>query len=330
MNHKFLPIWLERSTPIDHLLNCADFLKKKNYQKVIVISLPLIHAPTAYFIGMPLIDCLIDALMRWTIGSELTTIPIENKMHDMIALGVGFLAEMPSTLEDGVNVPVYISEPLVVLSLRSIFETQRWMTMKVQMTRSFRNALNPSELGYVLEMALPLVIMETFGGKFNPLEEAFIFKPGSSLGSRRVTLVSLKRIASGEMQICPVSWNKGSSDRFGLKAKTPAHVLEFFKNPDGKIFLFPDNYMHPDLSWFFQDEETKELILCFDQSKLRRNSKTWKKAIESLTPEFFYMAMVGIILCNPCLYPYLDVHRKRENRFHTRQCRTRIFQMIWR
>ena len=54
--------------------------------------------------------------------------------------------------------------------------------MKVQMTRSFRNALNPSGLGYVLETALPLVIMETFGGKFSPLEEAFIFKHGSSLG----------------------------------------------------------------------------------------------------------------------------------------------------
>ena len=174
--------------------------------------------------------------------------------------------------------------------------------MKAQMTMSFRNALNPSGLGYVFEVALPLVIMETFGGKFNPLEEAFIFEPGSSLGSRRVTLVSLKRIVSGEMQLCPVSWNKGSSDRFGFKAKTPAHVLEFFKNPDRKIFLFPDNHMRPDLSWFFQDEETKKLILCFDQSKLTVDSKTWKEAIEGVTPELFYTMMVGIIPCNPCLY----------------------------
>ncbi len=42
-------------------------------------------------------------------------------MQEMISLGVGFLAKMPSTLEDDVNVPVYISEPFVVLSLRSIF-----------------------------------------------------------------------------------------------------------------------------------------------------------------------------------------------------------------
>jgi len=148
--------------------------------------------------------------------------------------------------------------------------------MKEQMTRSFRNALNPPTLGYVLETALPLVLMENFGGKFSPLEE--VFDCGSkSLGSRRVTLVSLKRVASGELQTCPVSWSEGSSDRWGLKAKTPAHVLEFFDNPDGKVFLFPDNHMRPDLSWFFQDQETKELILCFDQSQLTLNSKPGKK-----------------------------------------------------
>ncbi|KAF8340069.1 hypothetical protein F5887DRAFT_919598 [Amanita rubescens] len=238
--------------------------------------------------------------------SELTSISIENNMQEMIALGVGFLAEMPSTLEDNVNVPVYISEPLVVLSLRSIFETQRWTTMKVQMTRSFRNALNPPTLGYVVEMALPLVLMETFGGKFSPLEEAFDCG-GKSLGSRRVTLVSLKRDASGELQTCPVSWNEGSADRLGLKAKTPAHVLEFFDNPDGKIFLFPDNHMRLDLSWFFQDEETMELILCFNQSKLTLNSKAWKKAIKALTPQFFYtMVRKGKrVQYAPMLYPDL-------------------------
>lgn len=86
---------------------------------------------------MPLINCLTDALLRWTIGSELTAIPIENHMHDLIALGVGFLAEMPSRfLEDNVNAPVSISEPLVVLSLRSIFEMQRWTMMQWQMTNA--------------------------------------------------------------------------------------------------------------------------------------------------------------------------------------------------
>lgn len=324
MNHIFLLIWIQRSKVIARLLNWTAFSMKKDYQIVSVISLLLIHVLTVYLTGMQLINCLTDALMRWTLGSELTSISIENNMQEMIALGVGFLTKMPSTLKDDVNFPVYISEPSVVLSLRSIFETQGWTTRKEQMTRSFRNAPNPSTLGYVLEMALPLVLMETFGGKFSPLEEAF--DCGSkSLGLRRVTLVSLKRVASGELQTCPVSWNEGSSDRLGLKAKTPAHVLEFFDNPDGKIFLFPDNHMRPDLSWFFQDEETQELILCFDQSKLTLNSKAWKNAIEALTPQFFYTMVVGIILCNPCFHPYLDVYRKREDMFNMRRCYTRIF-----
>ena len=315
---------MKRSKVIDRLLNCAAFSKKKNYQIVSVISLLLIRVPTVYLIGMQLIYVLIDALMRWTLGSELTSICIENNMQEMIALGVGFLTEMSSTLEDDVNLPVYISEPLVVLSLRSVFESQGWTTMKAQITRSFLNALNPSGLGYVLETALPLVLMETFGGKFSPLEEAFECS-SKLLGMRRVTLVSLKRVASGELQTCPVSWNEGSSDRWGLKAKTPAHVLEFFDNPDGKIFLFPDNHMRPDLAWFLQDEETKELILCFDQSKLTIDAKAWKQAIKALTPQFFYTMVVGIILRNPYFYPYLDVCRERENRFNMRQGYTRIF-----
>ena len=315
---------MKRSKVIDRLLYCAAFSKKKDYQVVSVISLLLSRVPTVYLIGMPLINVLTDALMRWTLGSELMSISIEDNMQEMITLGVGFLTEMPSTLEDDMNLPVYISEPLVVLSLRSIFETQRWTTMKAQMTSSFRNALNPSTLGYVFETALPLVLMETFGGKFSPLEEAFDCG-GKPIGSRKVTLVSLKRDASGELQICPVSWNEGSSDCLGFKAKTPAHILEFFDNPNGKIFLFPDNHMRPDLLWFFQDEETKELILCFNQSKLTLNSKAWNKAIEALTPQFFYTMVVGIILCDPCFYPCLDVYRERENGFNMCQCYTRIF-----
>ena len=302
MNQIFLSIWIERSKVIDRLLNCAAFSKKKDYQIVSVIFPLLFSVPTVYLIGMQLINVLTDALIRWTLGSELTSIPIEHNMQEMIALGVGFLDAIPTTLKDDVTLPVYISEPLVVLSLRSIFETQRWTTMQAQMTRSFCTTLNSPTLGYVLEMVLPLVLMNTFGGKYSPLEEAIVCGD-KSLGLRRVTLVSLKRVASGELQTCPVSWNEGSSDCLGFKAKTPAHVLEFFDNPDGKVFLFPDNHMHPHLSWFLQDEDTMELIVCFGQSKLSLKAKAWKNAMEALTPQFFYTMVVGIILCNSCFYP---------------------------
>jgi len=274
----------------------------QHYQIVSVISLLLIHGPTAYLIGEELIQCLVDALMRWTLGSELTSIPIECDMHDIIALGVGFLDKMASTRKFDPNAThlVYISEPLVVLSLSSLFEQHSWTTRKAWMVRSFRIAPNKSSLGFAFEGGPLCVLMEIFGGKFSPLADAF--HCSESLGSRRATLVSLKRGADGVMQSHPVSWNAGSSDRFGLKARSPADVLTFLDNPDGKAFLFPDTHMGPDLLCFLQDEKTKELIVLALQDKTtpRLDARTWQSAIISVTPQFFYTMVVGITPCNPC------------------------------
>jgi hypothetical protein len=263
----------------------------------------LIHGSTAYLIGLELIECLVNALMRWTLGSELTTILHERNMHDMITLGVGYLDKMPTRiLEPNMTSPVYISEPLVALSLSSLFEQWSWTSGKTSMIRSFRTAPNHSVHGYLLETVLLLVLMEVFGGKFSPLANAF--HCSKSLGSRRATLVSLRRVADGVMQSCPVSWKTGSSDRLALRAKSPTDVLTFLDNPDGKAFLFPDNHMGSDLFCFLQDEETKELILLAIQSKAlpTLDAETWRSALNSVTPQFFYTVLVGIILCNPHQY----------------------------
>ena len=61
--------------------------------------------------------------------------------------------------------------------------------------------------------------------------------------------------------------------------------------------------MSSDLLWFLLDEETRELSIGIDQSKVKSqlDDKTWKAAVKSLIPEFFYTIVVGIILRNPCL-----------------------------
>jgi hypothetical protein len=297
VNPPFRLICARRSNFIDQYVNWTAFSKNRI---VSAISLLLLHGPTAYLIGAELIQCLVDVLMRWTLGSQPTSVPIERDMHDIIASGIGFLDKMTSTREfdPDVSYPVYISESLVVLSLSSLFEKQSWTTRQTWMIESFRNARNNSSLGFVYEEVALCVLMEIFGGKFNPLADAF--HCSGSLGSRRVTLVSLKRGPDGVMQSYPVSWNAGSSDRFGLKARFPADVLAFLNDPNGKAFLFPDTHMGPDLLCFLQDE-TKELILLALQGKISPtlNAQTWQSAVISLMPEFFYTVVVCIKPCNP-------------------------------
>ena len=254
------------------------------------------HGLTTYLIGEELKQCLVNILMQWTLGNQATSIPIKHDMHDIIASGIGFLDETTSIwdFEPDVNYPAYISEPLVVLSLRSLFAKQSWTTRQTWMIKSLGNPGNNSSLGFVVEEAALFVLMEIFGGKFKAFADAF--HCNRSFGSRKVTLVSLKRGPDGVMHSCPVSWNTGSSDCFGLKAGSPADVLAFLHNPDGKAFLFPDTQMRPDLLCFLQDEETKELIFLALQARVSPNpdAQTWQSALDSLTPQFFYTVVVGI------------------------------------
>ncbi|KAF8529243.1 hypothetical protein BU17DRAFT_10753, partial [Hysterangium stoloniferum] len=176
--------------------------------------------------------------------------------------GVGFLDTMsiPWEFNSNMNYPIYISEPLVVLSLSLCFEIQPWTTKKAWMEKSLCTAHNRGILGFVFEEVTLFVLMTIFGGRFAALKDAF--HCSESLGLRRVTLVSLKRGVDEDdiLQSCLVSWNSGSSDRFSFKAGSPDDVFAFLQDLDGKAFLFPDTHMGPNLLCFLQDEETMELI----------------------------------------------------------------------
>ena len=228
-------------------------------------------------------------------GSESTLIPIEHDTHELISLGIGFLDQQEGAweLEPDLTYPVHIYEPLVVLSLASLFEDQSWANRQEGMTRSLRLAPNTSTLGFSFEDVALVVLMDAFGGKFTPLLKVF---ECDALGSRRVTLVSLKRGADGTMRSHPASWKGGTSDRFGFKARSLKDVLAFFNDPDGKTFLFPDTCMGPDLFCVVQDEETKELILLSLQAKVspKVSAETWISPLNSITPDFFYTFVVSI------------------------------------
>ena len=252
---------------------------------------------TIYPLGTDLKLCLFDALIRWRMGSEATFLPLDGDMHEIIALGVGHLEKVgPSqTLEPDTNYPVYLSEPLVVLQLSSVFKMHSSTGNKSWMESAFRTAQNRSSLGFIFEKAVPLVLLEAFGGKSCILSD--VFHCNQAWGSRRVTLVSLKRSSDGVTKSCPVSWTSGSSDRLGFVAKSPTDVLTFLNDPTGKCFLFPDTHMGPDILCFLQDEETKELILLALQTKIVEflGAQAWRFALESVTPKFFYTVKVRII-----------------------------------
>ena len=234
--------------------------------------------------------------MRWRIGSQTISLPIEGDKNELVASSVGHLEDLglAQRLDPEINFPVYLCEPLVVLYLSSVFgryssRKQAWIA------NTFRTAGNASSLAFTVEQATLLVLLQMFGGKPCALSDIFHCTPTWS--SRKVTLVSLKRRVDGVMQSCAVSWTSGSSDRLGYKATSPADVLEFFNNPDGICFLFPDNHMGPDLLCFLQDEETKELILVGLQTKtsVSLDAQAWSSASDSVMPQFFYTADVRII-----------------------------------
>lgn len=245
---------------------------------------------------------IFNAFMRWRIGSQPTTIRIEGDIHQTIELGIGHLGliKPDQRLEAEHKYFAYLCEPMAVLYLSSVFakdpdfvkhpETTTWSLS--WLTSATLTARNNSSLGFVFEEAVLMIVLQMFGGEPRALSDAF--HTDKPWGSRKVILVSLKRNADGQMDCCPVSWREGSSDRLGFKATSPAQVIEFLNNPNGKCFLFPDTHMGPDLLWFFQDWETKELILVNGQRKLSETltPAQMQRALQTVDPEFFYTIKV--------------------------------------
>ncbi|KAF8508345.1 hypothetical protein BU17DRAFT_70833 [Hysterangium stoloniferum] len=155
------PICPELSTLISHYRSIGKLDRVFNEK----------NRPPTYLIGEELIQYLVEVLMRWTLGSEPTTIAIERHMHEIIACGIGFLDKMTNAWEFKAdeNYPVYISEPLVVLSLSSLFQKHSHTMREIWMGNAFPSARTTSSLGYMFDQAILLVLMETFGGKFKPL-----------------------------------------------------------------------------------------------------------------------------------------------------------------
>ncbi|KIM43671.1 hypothetical protein M413DRAFT_443578 [Hebeloma cylindrosporum] len=257
---------------------------------------PLSVAGRLFDQGSPnyeLIKHLLNVLMRWRIGSQPTTIPLENHMRELVGLGIGLLeAQDTEQRKDPDNLPVRLCEPLVVLHLSSVFQKHGQMSNQTWITDAFRAARGKATLGTIFEEVTAMVLLQKFGG--DPCALSDVFCCDQLWGSRKVTLVALKRGADDEMQCSPISWTSGDSDCLGYKADSPLSVLSFFQDPRGKAFLFPDNLMGSDVFAFLRDVDSGELILVGIQTKIKNSldsaTSQWISALDSITPDFFYTA----------------------------------------
>jgi hypothetical protein len=222
-------------------------------------------------------------------GVSPSVIPIENYVHETVMLGIGHLEEAGprQTFDLWTNYPVVLCELLAVLYLSSLFEQHSWTTTQARITEALCTTHHFS-LGFKFEEVVLLVLLHMFGGEARPLSDAF--HSDQPWASRKVTLVSLKHRLDGGIKSSPVSWITGSSDHFGSKATSPAEILEFLDNPNGKCFLISDNHMGPGLWCFLQDETNKELILLVLHRNIpeRLTSEIWLRALDSGTPEVLY------------------------------------------
>src|ERR1700722_3159178 len=162
--------------------------------------------------GGRLTTSLVNILMRWVIGSEGTPLAIDHDTHQAIILGVGHLKKIVpdqnadddhEELDPDINYPVYIDEPLMVLSLSHLFEKSDFHTRKDWIANIISIAPNKSCHGYQLEEVMLLILMDQFGGTSKALGDIFHLASSSSLASQKFTLVSLKQ-ANGIMLRTPV------------------------------------------------------------------------------------------------------------------------------
>ena len=102
--------------------------------------------------------------MQWRIGSRTTSFPVNDNVHELIALGIGHLQEVePSrTLYPKKNYLVYLCEPLIVLYLSSVFDKYPHTKKDGWIADAFRTARDSQSSGIIFEEAVLPVLLEKF------------------------------------------------------------------------------------------------------------------------------------------------------------------------
>ena len=82
-------------------------------------------------------------VMQWLIASQPSVVAVDNNMHELISLGVGHLkAVHEEDFNTNINYPVYIDEPLLILSIISILERRQQMQRSTWVNHALFTARN--------------------------------------------------------------------------------------------------------------------------------------------------------------------------------------------
>jgi hypothetical protein len=129
--------------------------------------------------GNKLIQVLRDAVMQWVIGSQPScVIVIQDHMRSLVEHGVGYIKDVATdyeTFDAYDKYPVYIDEPLMVLSLMTLFEERDSTNRKTWLRHSLCSSRTKCSTGFIYEELAMMLLMEQFGSKFTALGDVFNF-----------------------------------------------------------------------------------------------------------------------------------------------------------
>ena len=218
-------------------------------------------------------------LFRYLIRGEV--LDLDEKEHKLVEYGFARFAS-----KDGVR----MDEPLAILAASSWFSAQ-----KLSISNYVQDLVRDTFVrGHGCEDLLAAFFLQTFGNNCRVSDVFDFVTPCPRWAYQTAQLVSLRRF-NDVLSSSRFSPSDISHVRLGTSARTYEDDLRWFEQTTMTPFLFPSNFMGPDLLFVLQLAKGEYLWVAV-QSKYSSDALSdhdMEKAIRSVTPSAFYVDKVG-------------------------------------
>jgi hypothetical protein len=192
---------------------------------------------------------------------------------------------------------IVIDEPVVLLAAERFLGTQHHLTLSTFLHTQFDMGSNPSVKGSFLETIEAYQFFDLFTSNNDNrglvLSDIFLYKGAKpTWGDQRAQLVGVVAKPAGGYTCIPFQKDVHTSAVLGFKSNHPDTTWSYWQNPNGILFLFPDNYMGPDVIFMLWRQDDINLPV-FVQSKLTKNDVLLKDALLRLDPRLFFLKKVS-------------------------------------